>query len=237
MSEWKARRFWTEAGIREAEGGGWEVTLDGKPLRTPGKLPLLLPTEALAQAVAAEWAAQGDVIAPLTMPLTRAVNSAVERVGPGRAAVAAMLCEYGAADLLCYRAEAPQVLAARQAAAWDPLLDWAAEDAGARLIPTAGVVHVQQPANALAQLEARVAALDAFALTALHDLVTLPGSLVLGLAVLSGRIDAAEAHRLSRLDEEFQAEQWGRDAEADAAAEGRREAMAVAERLFRLSRP
>lgn len=236
MSEWKARRSWSEAGTRAVEGG-WEVTLDGRPLRTPGKLALPLPTQALAQAVAEEWAAQGEVIAPLTMPLTRAVNSAVERVAPQREAVAAMLCEYGGADLLCYRAEAPQVLVARQAAAWDPLLAWAAEATGARLVATAGVVHVPQPPAALARLQARVAALDPFALTALHDLVTLPGSLVLGLAVLAGRIDAAEAHRLSRLDEAFQAEQWGRDAEAEAAAEERREAMVHAERLFRLSRP
>lgn len=236
MSEWRARRFWTEAGIRAA-GDAWEVTLDGKPLATPGKQPLLLPTEVLAQAIAAEWAGQGEVIAPLTMPLTRAANSAVERVGPQRAAVAAMLCEYGDADLLCYRAAAPQVLAARQAAAWDPLLDWAADVTGARLTPTAGIVHLPQPRDALERLRRRVAALDPFALTALHDLVTLPGSLVLGLAVLAGRIDAAEAHRLSRLDEEFQAAQWGRDAEADAAADARREAMLAAERLFRLSRP
>lgn len=236
MSEWKARRFWSEAGIR-AQPGGWEVTLDGKPLHTPGKLPLLLPTEALARAVAEEWAAQGDVIAPLTMPLTRAVNAAVERVAPQPGPVVAMLAEYGRADLLCYRAEGQQGLAVRQAAAWDPLLDWAADLAGTRLATTGGIVHVVQPAQALAALQARVAALDAFALTALHDLVTLPGSLVLGLAVLAGRIDADEAHRLSRLDEEFQAEQWGRDAEADAAAEARRDAMRVAERLFRLSRP
>lgn len=237
MSEWKARRFWSEARTRADDAGGWEVTLDDRPLRTPGKLRLLLPTEGLARAVADEWSAQGEVIAPLTMPLTRAVNSAVERVAPRPAAVVAMLMEYGRADLLCYRAEAQQGLAARQAAAWDPLLDWAAEVAGARLTTTVGIVHVDQPQQAVAGLAARVAALDPFALTALHDLVTLPGSLVLGLAVLSGRIDAEEAHRLSRLDEEFQAEQWGRDAEADAAAAARAEALRVAERLFRLSRP
>lgn len=236
MSEWKARRFWTDAGTRPAEGG-WEVTLDDKPLLTPGKRRLLLPTEGLAEAVVDEWLAQEDIIAPLTMPLTRAINAAVERVAPRPAAVVAMLAEYGRADLLCYRAEAPRTLALRQAEAWDPLLDWAAELSGTRLATTAGILHVAQPERALAALEARVAALDPFALTALHDLVTLPGSLVLGLAVLAGRIDADEAHRLSRLDEEFQAEQWGRDAEADAAAEGRRAALRVAERLFRLSRP
>lgn len=235
MSEWKARRFWTAADLRAA-GDGWEVLLDGRPLRTPGKLPLVLPTEALSRAVAAEWEAQSDIIAPLTMPLTRAVNSAVERVAPQHAAVAAMLSDYGDADLLCYRAGSPQTLVARQAEAWDPLLDWAAQEVRARLTTTPDIVHVAQPPQALAALRQRVEVLDPFALTALHDLVTLPGSLVLGLAVLAGRLDAGEAYRLSRVDELFQAEQWGRDDEAEAAAEARHAAMRTAERLFRLSR-
>ena len=235
MSEWKARRFWTAADIRAA-ADGWEVVLDGTPLRTPGKLPLVLPTEELAREVAAEWNAQTDLIAPATMPLTRAVNSAVERVTPQHGAVAAMLAEYGGSDLLCYRASAPQALVARQAEAWDPLLDWAAQDSGARLTTTQDIAHVAQPPQALDTMRQRVEALDPFALTALHDLVTLPGSLVLGLAVLAGRIDASEAHRLSRIDEAFQAEQWGSDDEAEAAAEARHAAMRMAERLFLLSR-
>lgn len=236
MSEWRARRFWSDVGIRP-DDGGWAVTLDGKPLHTPGKLTLLLPSKALAKAIAEEWRAQTGVIEPLTMPLTRAANSAVERVTPQHAAVAGMLSEYGAADLLCYRAKAPPSLVARQVEAWDPLLVWAAELAGTRLTTTQGIVHVTQPAAALAPLRQRVEALDPFALTALHDLVTLPASLVLGLAVLAGRISADDAHHLSRIDEVFQAEQWGFDDEAQQAAEARLEALRVAETLFLLSRP
>ncbi|MRX51033.1 ATPase [Paracoccus sp. S-4012] len=231
--EWKARRFWTAADPRQAEGG-WEVALDDRVLRTPGKLPLLLPTPELARAVAEEWQAQGDLIAPLTMPLTRAVNSAVERVTPQREAVAAMLCEYGGTDLLCYRAEAPLSLTQRQAAAWDPLLDWAAGRYGARLRVTAGILPVAQDAAALAALAQRVSGLDPFRLTALHDLVTLPGSLILGLAVLEGRLDPDAAHAIGRTDELFQAEQWGTDDEAEAAAAGRLAAMRSAGRLLQL---
>ncbi|WP_347267388.1 ATP12 family protein [Paracoccus sp. (in: a-proteobacteria)] len=235
MAEWQARRFWTEAGTR-ARDGGWEVVLDARVLRTPGKQALLLPTEALAQAIAAEWDAQADVIDPNLMPLTRGANSAIEKVTPQFGAVAAMLAEYGSTDLLSYRADEPEALALAQAAGWDPLLDWAASALGAALRITHGVIPVPQPPEALARLAAEVAGLDVFGLTALHDLVTLPGSLVLGLAVIRGRIGAAQAHALARIDESFQAERWGRDDEAEAAAAGRLAAMLAAERLWSLSR-
>ena len=159
MSEWKARRFWKEAAIREAEGG-WEIALDGRSLRTPNKQPLILPTAALAEAIAAEWDAQEDLVTPQTMPLTRAANSAIEKVTPQRNEVVAMLADYGGTDLLCYRAEAPAELVARQAAAWDPLLDWSAETFGARLIDTVGVIPVAQDPAALARLRAALEALD-----------------------------------------------------------------------------
>ena len=233
MSEWKARRFWKTAGIEPA-AGGWRVVLDGRPVMTPGKLPLILPRQALAEAVAAEWDAQQDVIRPDTMPLTRAVNSAVEKVAPQFDAVADMLGAYGGTDLLCYRAEEPARLVQLQAEGWDPLLDWAADAHGARLAVTRGLMPVGQDAGALARLRARIGGLDAFRLTALHDLVTLPGSLILGLAVLEGRLTAAEAHALSRIDEEFQAATWGQDTEAEAAAANRLAAMESAERLLDL---
>lgn len=233
MSEWKARRFWKAASV-EAEGGGWQVLLDGRPIRTPGKLPLVMPTRALAQAIAAEWDAQADVIDPNTMPLTRAANSAVEKVTPQFAAVADMLAGYGGTDLLSYRASGPATLAERQAAAWDPLIDWAARALRAPLKITEGVIPVAQDAGALARLRARLDDLTPWQLTALHDLVTLPGSLILGLAVLEGRLDADAAHALSRIDETFQAERWGRDDEAEAAAAARLDAMRVAARLLDL---
>lgn len=235
MSEWKARRFWKASQVRPA-GEGFEVALDDRPLRTPGKLPLLLPTEGLAQAVAAEWDAQADVIDPNTMPLTRAANSAVEKVAPQFAGVAGMLAEYGGTDLLSYRADHPAELARRQAEAWDPLVDWAATELRAPLRITHGVIPVEQDAQSLARLHRHLLDLDVFGLTALHDLVTLPGSLVLGLAVIRGRIDAETAFRISRIDEDFQAERWGRDEEAQDAAESRRAAMLIAERLWHLSR-
>ncbi|MDS9466389.1 ATP12 family protein [Paracoccus sp. MBLB3053] len=234
-SEWKARRFWKSASVREAEGG-WEVTLDGRPVRTPGKLSLILPTAALAEAIAAEWDAQEDVIDPNTMPLTRAANSAVERVAQQFEAVASMLAEYGGTDLLSYRAEAPEDLIRAQAEGWDPLIDWAATHLKAPLRITHGIVPVPQEESSLLKLKAEVVALDAFGLTALHDLVTLPGSLVLGLAVIHGRIDADASHALSRIDEEYQAQSWGRDEEADEAAAARLVQMRNAQMFWKLSR-
>ena len=233
MSEWKARKFWKTAAVEPVEGG-FRVTLDGKPVMTPGKHPLILPTRALADGVAAEWDAQGDVIDPLSMPLTRAANSAIEKVTPQFDAVADMLGAYGGTDLLSYRASEPEGLKARQAEGWDPVLDWARDRYDAPLAVTEGLMPVAQDADALARLRARIATLTPYELTAFHDLVTLPGSLILGLAVLDGRLTADEAHALARLDEEFQAERWGRDEEADAAAEGRLTAMRNAERLLGL---
>ncbi|MBA4491244.1 ATP12 family chaperone protein [Paracoccus sp. S1E-3] len=233
MSEWKARRFWKAAAVEPAEGG-FRVTLDGKPVMTPGKHPLILPTRALADAVAAEWDAQSEVIDPLSMPLTRAANSAIEKVSPQFDAVADMLGAYGGTDLLSYRATEPEGLKTRQAEGWDPVLDWARERYDAPLAVTEGLMPVTQDPAALARLRARIATLTPYELTAFHDLVTLPGSLILGLAVLDGRLSADEAHALARIDEEFQAERWGRDEEADAAAEDRLEAMRNAERLLGL---
>lgn len=235
MTEWKARRFWKAAAVEPA-GEGWQVTLDGRPVRTPGKLPLILPTRALADAIAAEWDAQSEAIDPNAMPLTRAANSAIEKVAPQFQAVADMLGDYGGTDLLSYRATHPPALAARQAAGWDPLLDWADATMGARLAVTQGVIPIPQDAAALARLRTRLDALDPWELTALHDLVTLPGSLVLGLAVFDGRLSADEAHALSRIDEDHQAEAWGRDDEAEAAAAARLEALRSSERLLALLR-
>ncbi|AUH32581.1 ATP12 family chaperone protein [Paracoccus tegillarcae] len=235
MTEWKARRFWKQATIRDT-GAGYEILLEDKPVRTPGKLPLLLPTEALARAIAEEWDAQEDVIDPHSMPLTRAANSAIEKVAPQFDAVADMLCAYGGTDLLCYRATEPEDLIAQQAQGWDGLIDWSATHLGAPLRITQGVIPIAQDPEALRRLRLRIGQLDPFALTALHDLVTLPGSLVLGLAVQEGRLTAEEAFTLSRLDEEFQAQRWGRDEEADAAASNRRQAMRLAEQFWHLSR-
>lgn len=235
MTTWQAKRFWKAASVRKA-GDGWEVVLDDRPLRTPGKLPLIVPTRALAEAIAAEWDAQTDVIDPRTMPMTRSANSAIERVAPQFDDVVTMLAEYGDTDLLSYRAERPDRLVQAQAAAWDPLIDWAATDLRAPLQITHGVSPVPQSKASLLNLRAEVAKLDVFGLTALHDLVTLPGSLILGLAVINGKLDADQAHAASRIDEEFQADSWGRDDEADQAAAARLEAMRHSQRFWTLSR-
>ncbi|WP_126978086.1 ATP12 family chaperone protein [Frigidibacter oleivorans] len=235
MSEWKARRFWTAAAVEPA-AGGFAVTLDGRPVRTPGKRPLVLPTRALAEAVAAEWQAQGDTVDPRAMPVTRAANSALDTVAQNRASIEGMIAAYGASDLLCYRAEAPEALVARQAAEWDPLLDWAARDLGAPLRVTAGVVPVDQPPESLAALAARLAALTDMELTAMHDLVALSGSLVLGLAAADGLHPPEDIWRLSRIDEDHQASEWGVDEEAAEVAARKRADFLQAHRLLRLAR-
>jgi chaperone required for assembly of F1-ATPase len=235
MTEWAARRFWTEAAVKETEGGH-AVALDGRPVRTPARVPLVLPSRALAEAVAQEWQDQPETIDPLAMPLTRAANSAIDRVAPARAAVIAMLADYGETDLLCYRAEAPGTLADRQAAGWDPMLDWAAQALGARLVCGAGVMHVAQPEASLRALRAALEPLGAFELTGLHDLVTLSGSLILGLAAERRAQAPQRLWELSRIDETWQAEQWGEDAEAAAAAEDRRRSFLRAARFIALAR-
>lgn len=235
MTEWAARRFWTAEDVVR-EGDGWTARLDGRPIRTPSKRPLVVPTEAMAEALAAEWAAQGEVVDPVSMPVTRAANTAIDRVAGHREEVIDMLAGYGETDLLCYRAEGPGSLTSRQAQAWDPLLDWADEVFGARLVSVAGVMpHTQSP-SALARLRAAVSALDAFELTGFHDLVTLSGSLVIGLAVERGRLAPGVAWDISRIDEDYQADLWGRDEEAEHMAAIRRKAFFAAERFVSLSR-
>ena len=227
------RRFWTRATVGP-EPGGFGVALDARPLTTPAGAPLVVPTAALATAIAAEWDALDGAVRPDRLPLTRAANSAIDRVAPGREAVIDAIAAYGASDLLSYRAREPEGLAARQAAGWDPWLVWVARRLGAPLVAVTGVMHEPQPPASLAALRAAVAGRDAFALTALHELVALSGSLVLGLAVADGALDPAEAWDLSRIDEAWQAELWGVDAEAAAAAAARRADFLQARALIAL---
>ncbi|MEJ6390861.1 ATP12 family chaperone protein [Gymnodinialimonas ulvae] len=222
MTEWKAKRFWDAVDVVPSERGGYSVLLDGRVVSTPGKLPLVLPTRALAEAVAAEWRAQEGELQPLTMPNTRSANSAVERVMPQHAEVCDMLAAYGETDLLCYRAPGPEALTRSQAEAWDPLLDWAESRYGARLVSIAGVLPVDQAPAALAALRAEVHRIEAFPLTALHDLITLTGSLVVGLAVAEGHISVNKGWDLSRIDEQWQISQWGEDDEEQRMADAKR---------------
>lgn len=217
MSGWTAKRFWKAVTV-EPDGAGFTVRLDGRAVKTPGKRPLILPGRAMAEAVAAEWAAVGGTVDPRRMPVTRAANSAIDKVATQFDEVAALIAAYGGSDLLCYRAEGPADLVRAQAEAWDPLLDWAEQAHGARLVTTTGVVPVAQPEAATGALAAAVFACTAFELTALHDLVALTGSLVLGLAAARGDFEAEAIWALSRIDEDWQAAQWGRDEEAEEAA-------------------
>jgi chaperone required for assembly of F1-ATPase len=203
-------------------------------VRTPAKAALVLPSLAMAQAIAAEWQAQDGTVKPATMPMTRMANSAIDKVAPQFDEVAALIAAYAETDLLCHRAAAPAALAARQAAAWDPLLDWAADHLDARLRVTVGIMPVAQPVASLDALGQAVRATTPFRLAALHDLVAITGSLVLGLAVARGRIDAATAFALSRIDESWQAELWGQDAEAAESEAIKRAALADAERFSHL---
>lgn len=234
MAEWKIRRFWTDATVAP-HAEGYAILLDTRPVRTPAKAELVVPTPALAGAIAAEWQAQTETVRPETMPVTRTANAAIDKVRPQAAEVAAMIAAYGGSDLLCYRAEGPDALILRQEMGWDPLLDWAAETFGARLTVATGIMPVTQPSEAVDRLSEVVHALDPFRLAAFHDLVMLSGSLVLGLAVTEGRIDAETAWTLSRIDEDWQIEAWGEDEEATEAAEARRAAFLDAARIFDLA--
>ncbi len=217
MSAPPKQRFWTLASVR-GEASGHAVDLDTRALRTPAGAPLIVPTVALAQAIADEWNALEGGIAPERLPLTRLANSAIDRVAPVREAVIDAIAAYGGSDLICYRAEAPAHLQARQVEAWDPWLDWSAREMGAPLIAAIGLMPYSQPEASVAALRAQVAGMDAFELAALHELVALSGSLILGLAVVRGALAVESAWDLSRLDEIWQMEQWGRDDEAETVA-------------------
>ncbi|AOH84441.1 ATPase [Sphingomonas panacis] len=201
------KRFWKDVTV-DAERG---VRLDGKPLRTPGRAPLLLPTHALAEAVADEWRACGETIDPGAMPLTGLGNAAIDRIASDTALFAAGLAAYGESDLLCYRAEDPEELAARQAAAWEPLLDWARRRYDVHFEVVTGIMHRAQPPATLARLGEAVAARGAFELAALSPIVTISGSLIAALALIEGAASPEDVWTAAIVDEEFQADRWGRD--------------------------
>ena len=233
MSAWAAKRFWASTSVVAVEGG-FAVHLDARPVKTPSKKLLVLPNAAMAQAIAAEWDAQQGLIRPDTMPMTRYANSALEKVAPQFDAVADHVATYGETDLLCYRATAPQALIDRQNAAWDPWLEWAAQDLNAPLIATAGVMYIAQNPASLSNLRAQIDDMTDFHLSAFHDLVAISGSFVLALAMARGRITAAQGFELSRIDEDWQIEQWGQDDDANALAASKARALQQALIFFEL---
>ena len=235
MSEWKAKRFWTAATTEPCDGG-YTVQLDGRAVKTPTKTLLVVPTLSLAQAIADEWDAQDEVIDPTSMPFTRSSNAALDKVAHQHAEVAELLAAYGDADLICYRADSPESLVARQSEAWDPLLEWVSEAFGVQLQPVQGVMHHPQPSATLERLSGEVHSLDDFALTAFHDLVGMSGSLVIGLAALRNLHPAPVLWGLSRVDEIWQAEQWGADEEEQELVARKENDFLHAKRFYDLSR-
>lgn len=235
MSEWKAKRFWKEACVVEADQGH-TVELDGRSVKTPAKRKLVVPTHAMAQAIAEEWDAQEGEIDPGQMPVTRSANAAIDKVALQHAEVAQMLADYADSDLLCYRAESPAELIMRQAEAWDPLLEWADDQFGARLIPVSGVMYQPQSPKALEVLARQPHGMDNFTLTAFHDLVGLSGSFVIGLAAMHDMREAKALWRLSRVDEQWQEDLWGRDEEASAVAARKESEFLHAKRFLNLAR-
>ena len=226
------KRFWTVAEV--VEDGGFAIALDGRALKTPARAGLCLPTRRLAEAIAEEWRAADDTVDLRAMPLTGLANAAIDRVTPDSEVFAQSLARYGETDLLCYRAETPADLVERQESIWGQLLAWARRRYDVDFAVTAGILHQPQPRATVERLGFAVAALDAFRLAGLSPMVTIGGSLVAGLAVLEQAASAEEAWKAVSLDEQWQLERWGADAEAVAALDGRRRDFMAAARFLDL---
>ena len=229
------RRFWeTVSTVAIADGGGYGVVLDSQSIKTPARHVLCVPTAALAAAIADEWRGQGETVAPATMPQMKFACTAIDRVAAQREAVIDEIAAFAGTDLLCYRADDPPALVDRQTARWQPVLDWAAVRFDAALDSTTGVVPVRQSAATLAAVRHAVAANDDMCLAALHAVTSVAGSVVLGLALVEGRLDAARVSEASLLDERFQAERWGEDDEATARRAALADEIANAARFLTL---
>lgn len=231
-SEERLKRFWKTADVAPGEGG-WAVILDGRTPKTPAHAQLILPTEAAARLAAGEWATQGEFIEPASMPATRLAATAIDRVGAAREPVADEVAAFAGSDVLCYLAEAPASLVERQAREWTPWRDWAARELAVELHATEGIAHRAQAPQALDRVRALALGLDDFALTGLATATSLFGSAVLALAVQRGALTGEAAFDLSRLDEAFQEERWGVDAEAAEAVARRRAEADLLDRWFR----
>lgn len=229
------KRFYCSVDLAEG-AGGFEVRLDGRPIRTPAKSLVTLPFRALAAELVSEWDAQGDSIDPETMPMTRICCTALDQVRPNRERILSDLAGYGRHDLLCYRCSEPPDLVAEQRRHWQPLLDWAALAIDARLNVTSGLSSIAQPEDSLAALANAIGAYDDFGLAALGQAVTASGSLVVGLALAQGRLDSASAFEASQLEESYQIRRWGEDAELTRRRAGISADLRGAEAFFRLAR-
>ncbi|HKQ46083.1 MAG TPA: ATP12 family protein [Rhizomicrobium sp.] len=207
------KRFYKQVSVAPV-ASGFGVLLDGKPVKTPARNTLVLPTEKLASAIAAEWQSQSEDIIATAMPLLRLANTVIDGVAANREAVIGAILRFGENDLLCYRAHQPPDLAARQREGWDPLLDWVQQQHGVQMTVAEGLTHVDQPPEAMTALRRAFEGLDSFTLGGLHVVASITGSAVLALAVGQGETSGAHAFQLSRIDENYQAEKWGEDGEA-----------------------
>jgi chaperone required for assembly of F1-ATPase len=227
------KRFWKEVAL-EDHGSGWGIQLDGRPVKTPARVPLVVPSHALAEAIAGEWRSVEGTIDPRAMPLTGLANAAIDRVAPDPGAFADGLAGYAQADLACYRADGPAGLVELQQRQWDPLLGWARRRFDVDFATTSGLIHVAQPAGTVERLGHAVAALAPFELAGVAPLVTTGGSLVAALALLEKALTPEAAWDAVSVDERWQLDQWGRDAEAEAALESRRRDFFAGARFLEL---
>jgi len=229
------KRFYTSAAIAEA-ADGFAVMLDGKPIRTPSRQPLVVPQREIAQAIADEWNAQGEIIDPMTMPLTRLANSVIAAVVDRVDAVAADIAKYFQSDLLFYRAGYPEALVAREAQHWDPVLFWAKDSLGAHFILAEGVMHVRQPDQAVAAASAALPS-DPWLVAALHVVTTVTGSALLALALMRGVRDVDQVWAAAHVDEDWNTEQWGADTEVTARRTARLQDLRAAARVLAAHAP
>ena len=227
------KRFWKDVAVVPTEAG-WSVELDGRPIRTPAREVLVVPTEALAEAIASEWSAVEETVDPRAMPLTGLANAAIDRVAPDKATFAASLAKYAEADLACYRSDTPRKLVELQAEHWDALLSWGRRRFDVDFVTTAGITHVEQPQATVDRLSHAVGALDSFRLAALSPLITTGGSLIAALAVLEGGFTPDQAWDAVSVDDRWQLKQWGSDAEAEVALKNRRADFMAAARFLEL---
>ena len=227
------KRFYKEAAVIET-AAGFAIELDSRPIKTPARAALAVPSRLLADAIAGEWRAQGETIDPRSMPLTGLANAAIDRVSPDPAAFAAGLAEYGESDLLCYRAEEPAPLVARQAEHWDPILAWARHRYDIELKVVTGIMHQRQPDATVARLGKAIGARGAFELAGMSPLVTVSGSLIIALALAEGELDIDTAWAAATVDDRWQAEKWGEDAEAVHALANRRQDFEAGARFLEM---
>ncbi len=228
------KRFYKTVTIAETSLDGFQIHLDGRPIRTPAKSLLQLPSEELAIVVADEWSLQGEDIAPATMPFTQLANSALDLLGEHRQKVIAVMVDFINADLICYRAKNPKDLVENQSKHWQPLVDWFNMEFDTQLVVTTGILHVPQNREVANKLDEKFAKYSDFQITGLHELATITKSITIALAVVQGRITTEQAWQAAHVDEDHQAGRWGEDDEAAERAAALQKAFGEAAELWKM---